>query len=128
MKSTSHSISQKSRQAFTLLEVVIALTLLTLFSGTLFSIVRGSVVAATEIEKVQQSNDQLNRFIALCRNTFQNLPSTAILTLTSTGQGLTPLQELTISGMPECFPFGASPFSYKDTILGLRPDVEATQN
>jgi len=112
---------------FTLLEVVIAMILLALFSGTLFSIVKGSVQAATQIEKVQQTNDQVNRFIALCRQTFQNLPASAILTLTVT-QSTAPIQqELAISGMPECFPFGISPISYKETTLGMRPDFEATE-
>jgi len=124
---SSPKAKSPSPHGFTLLEVVIALTLLAIFSGTLFSIVRGSVQAATEIEKVQQTNDQVNRFIALCRQTFQNLPATAILTLTIT-QSTSPVQqELGISGVPECFPFGISPISYKETILGIRPDMVAMQ-
>jgi prepilin-type N-terminal cleavage/methylation domain-containing protein len=120
--------NRRTAKGFTLLELVIALTLLAIFSGTLFSIVRGSVKAATEIEHVQQTNDQVNRFIALCRQTFQNLPNTAILALKITESNVPVQQELTISGVPECFPFGTSPISYKDTILGLRPDAVANEN
>lgn len=114
-------------RAFTLLEVVIALTMLAMFSGTLFALIRGSVKAAAEIQQVQKDNDQVNRFIAICRQAFQNLPVTAILTLTVTETSTPSLQELTISGAPEVFPFGISPISYKETILGLRPDVAATE-
>lgn len=114
-------------RAFTLLEVVIALTMLAMFSGTLFTLIRGSVKAATEIQQLQKDNDQVNRFIALSRQAFQNLPVTAILTLTVTEKNTPTLQELTISGAPEAFPFGISPISYKETILGLRPDLAATE-
>ncbi len=114
-------------RAFTLLEVVIALTMLAMFSGTLFSLIRGSVKAAAEIQQLQKDNDQVNRFIAICRQAFQNLPVTAILTLTVTENNTPTLQELTISGAPEAFPFGISPISYKETILGIRPDLAATE-
>lgn len=117
----------RGSSAFTLLEVVIALTMLAMFSGTLFALIRGSVKAATEIQRLQKDNDQVNRYIALCRQTFQNLPATAILTLTVTEKSTPPVQELTISGAPEAFPFGVSPISYKETILGIRPDLAATE-
>lgn len=113
--------------AFTLLEVVIALTILAMFSGTLFSLIRGSVKAATEIQQLQKDNDQVNRFIAISRQAFQNLPVTAILTLTITEKNSPTQQELTISSAPEAFPFGISPISYKETILGIRPDYAATE-
>lgn len=117
-----------TQAGFTLLEMVIAITLLAIFSGTLFSIVQGSIRAATEIEKAQQSNDQVNRFITLTRQAFQNLPTSAIISLTLPSQSSSGQQELTISGMPECFPFGVNPISYEDTIIGLRPDANATAN
>lgn len=113
--------------AFTLLEVVIALTMLAMFSGTLFTLIQGSVKAAAEIQQLQKDNDQVNRFIAICRQTFQNLPATAILTLTVTEKNTPTQQELTISGAPEAFPFGISPISYKETILGIRPDYAASE-
>jgi prepilin-type N-terminal cleavage/methylation domain-containing protein len=108
---------------FTLMEVVIALTILGMITGTLFSIIQGSVKGAAQIEQIQRENDAINRFLDLCRKTFTTLPSTATLELAlldpnSPGSG----QELTISGSPNCFGFGINPISYQDTILGLRPD------
>jgi type II secretory pathway pseudopilin PulG len=105
------------------MEVVIALTILGMITGTLFSIIQGSVKGAAQIEQIQRENDAINRFLDLCRKTFTTLPSTATLELTlldpnSPASG----QELTISGSPNCFGFGINPISYKDTILGLRPD------
>jgi prepilin-type N-terminal cleavage/methylation domain-containing protein len=113
----------RSVRAFTLMEVVIALTILGMITGTLFAIIQGSVKGAAQIEQIQRENDAINRFLDLCRKTFTTLPSTATLELTlldpnSPASG----QELTISGSPNCFGFGINPISYKDTILGLRPD------
>jgi len=113
---------------FTLLEVILALALLSLLSGMVFGIVRVAMRTAMETRQVQEENDQLNQFIRLCRHTFQNLPATAILNLTVTQSGTPVQQELLFSGVPECFPFGSNPISYEDSILGLRPDIEASQN
>ncbi len=118
----------KIGRGFTLLELVIAMTILALLSGMVFSIVRGSMKTAFDMQMIQKENDQVSRFIALCRQTFQRLPSTAIITIKTTQAGDPVMQELTISGAPETFAFGSTPMSYKDTILGLRPDVTATEN
>jgi hypothetical protein len=82
---------------------------------------------AVYMRTVQVENDEVNRYIALCRQMFQNMPVTAILTLTVTESGTPALQELTVSGMPEAFGFGVSPMSYSDTIIGTRPDYAATE-
>ena len=111
------------RHAFTLIEVVIGLTILTMITGTLFAIVKGSVRGAADIERVQRENDSINRLIELFRQTFQTMPGTATLTLKITEQSDPVMQELTISNSPHCFGFGASPTSYKDSIIGLRIDT-----
>lgn len=105
-----------------------ALTLLALLSGMVFGIVRVSVRTAVDTRQIQQENDEVNRYVALCRHMFQNLPVTAILTLKVTESGTPAVQELTISGAPEAFSYGYSPMSYKDTILGIRPDYPATES
>jgi prepilin-type N-terminal cleavage/methylation domain-containing protein len=114
-----------SRPAFTLIEVVIAMTLIALLSGMVFGIVGLSMQAASSMQQSQMENDSVNRLIALCRQTFQSLPGTAILTLKITEPGTPALQEITISGAPETFPFGTRPLSYKDSILGLRPGTDS---
>jgi len=115
--------TKHSRRAFSLLEVVIALTILAIITTTLFAIIKGSVKGASDIERLQRENDQINRFLELTRQTFQGLPGSAQLTLTALGQTAGSGQELTIAGVPTCFGFGLSPTSYEDTIIGLRPDL-----
>lgn len=119
------SRQQSSRAGFSLMEVVIALTILGMITGTLFAIIQGSVKGAAQIEQLQRENDAINRFLDLCRKTFTTLPSTATLTLKRLDpNAIESLQELTISGAPNCFGFGLRAISYEDTILGLRPDPD----
>jgi uncharacterized membrane protein YgcG len=113
--------------AFTLMEVILSLSLLALLSSMVFGIVRVSMTTAMETRQVQLENDELNRFISLCRHSFQSLPSTAILTLKITDTSQPIKQELTMSGAPDAFSFGLNPMSYNDTIIGTRPDYVATE-
>jgi prepilin-type N-terminal cleavage/methylation domain-containing protein len=113
--------SHRRRSAFTLIEVVIGITILSMITATLFAIIRGSVRGASEIEHIQRESDSMNRFIELCRRTFATLPSTASLSLKIIQSSEPVIQELTITGSPDCFPFGSNPITLKDTILTLRP-------
>lgn len=114
----------RTANGFSLLEVVIALTILAMISTTLFAIIKGSVKGASDIERTQRENDQINRFLDICRTTFQTMPASATLTLKQLdSSGLSSSQELAIAGVPTCFGFGPSPTSYEETVLGLRPDV-----
>jgi len=119
--------AERYARAFTLIEIVIAMTILGMITGTLFALIQGSVRGAAEIERIQRENDSINRFLDLCRRTFTTMPSTATLTLTllDPNSPTTSGQEITISGAPHSFGFGFNPLSYKDTILGLRPDPNA---
>src|SRR5258706_15723636 len=104
-------------RGFTLLELILGLSLLALFTVMVTGVMRASMRTVFQTRDMQLENDQLNRFIMLCRQTFQNLPSTGILTLKIIEAGDPMQQELTISGVPEAFAFGPNPMSYKDSIL-----------
>lgn len=124
LPATAQSRRLRRAAGFTLMEVVIALIILGMITGTLFAIIQGSVRASSQIEQVQRENDSINRFLELCRQAFTTLPSTATLTLTALDPNnpVSSAQELTIAGSTRCFSFGIRPISYEDTILGLRPD------
>lgn len=111
----------KRRSAFTLIEVVIGMTILSMITVTLFAIIRGSMRGAAEIEQLQRESDSVNRFIDLSRKTFASLPATATLRLKLVQNTEPVIQELTITGSPDCFPFGLNPITLKDTILSIRP-------
>lgn len=112
---------RSTRRAFTLIEVVIGITLLSMITATLFAIIRGSMRGASEIEQLQRESDSVNRFIELNRKAFSSLPATATLSLKLVQNTEPIIQELTVAGSPDCFPFGMNPITLKDTILRLRP-------
>lgn len=114
-------LNNRRRAAFTLIEVVIGITLLSMITATLFAIIRGSMRGASEIEQLQRESDSVNRFIELSRKTFSSLPATATLSLKLVQNTEPIIQELTVAGSPDCFPFGMNPITLKDTILRLRP-------
>jgi prepilin-type N-terminal cleavage/methylation domain-containing protein len=116
--------SRPRRRGFTLIEVVVALTILAMMTGTLFAIIQGSVRAASQIELLQRENDSINRLLDVLRKTFTTLPSAATLELVLTDQNASDQQELTIVGAPNTFGFGIKPISYSPTTLGLRPDLD----
>jgi prepilin-type N-terminal cleavage/methylation domain-containing protein len=124
----SHSDGRTRRAArgFTLLEMVLALVIISMLSTVVYGILSQSVSTAAQVQNDQIEADQVNQFIRLCRQAFQNLPSTATITLTTTQPGSPAIQEFTISGAPECFSFGTNPISYKDTIISTRPNQDAT--
>ena len=114
------NIQHCSLPGFTLIEVVIGITILSMITATLFAIIRGSVRGAAEIEHIQRESDSVNRFIDLSRRAFTTLPSTATLTLKMVQNTEPIIQELIIAGAPDCFPFGMNPISLKDTTLRMR--------
>ena len=110
-----------SQRGFTLMEIVIALVIIGMLSGSMLSIIRNTVRAAAQTEELRRESDQINRLIESCRKAFTTMPATGTLTLTLVQNTEPVIQELTITGSPDCFPFGPNPITFKDTILRLRP-------
>ena len=121
---TCKTMPLRSRRdrGFSLIEVVIGMTILAMITTTLFGIIKGSVKGASDIEKLQRENDQINRFLDQCRVTIDTMPASATLKLTMMDAS-SGLQEFNVSGNSTCFPFGPNPISYNDTTVGLRPDI-----
>ncbi len=103
------------------MEIVIALSIIGILSISMLGVIRDTVRVAAETESLRRESDQINRMIESCRKTFTTMPATATLALKIVQTTEPIIQELTITGSPDCFPFGPNPISYKDTILRLRP-------
>ena len=110
---------RSGNSAFTLVEVVAAITILALISGSVYSLLRQSFQAAAGLQQAEREDQALRRFLDLCRTTLDTLPPDATLSLATADQTGT-AQELTISGVPEAFAAGPDPIFSSDLILGLR--------
>lgn len=109
-----------NKRGFTLLEVVIAVTILALVTGSIYGLLRQSVMAAADLEAAEKQDQAIHHFIELCRATLESLPGEATLTAELIEEG-TMSQELTLSGVFDAFSFGEDPVSESDTVLGLQP-------
>lgn len=116
--------SKGRHRAFTLLEVVLGVSVLAILAGTMFTIVQNSLRATSEIEVIQRDNRRIERFIEVLRGTFNTLPRNANveLKLVETNP---PMQELVITGAPEAFAWGTEPVSRHPITLALRRYPEA---
>ncbi len=103
--STAPDHPRRRQGGFTLIEVVAALSILVLMTGTMFAIVSGSTQAVAEIGEIQEEDQRLESFIALFRQTLATLPPGASFELRVIES--TPLvQELVLRGAPDAFAFG----------------------
>lgn len=107
--------------AFTLLEVVIGLMVLSLFVGSIFTIIQTTLRATVEVESLQREHDRQRQMVDLMRETLGALPPGTSLNLRIVEAGDPPQQELEIRGAPNVFPFGGQGSSIHPTVLGLRP-------
>ena len=94
--------------AFSLVEVVVALAILSVIGGTMFGIVSGSTRAAADIESIQKENRRIRTFVRLCRDTFATLPQGANLELRVV-ERFPFRQEFVIRGDHDAFLFGPLP-------------------
>ena len=105
---------------FSLIEVVAALTILTLMAGTIFSVVTGSAQAAGEIEQMHAEDGRAEVFLGHCRRMFETMPGGATLELRQLEES-PPVQELVVRGAPGAFYFGEDPVAeVAELRLGVR--------
>ncbi len=115
---------RKHARGFTLLEVALGVTILAVLAGTMFTIVQGSLRAASEIQVVQRDNRRLDRFIETLRQAFRTMPANARISLVMVERA--PMrQEITFSGVPEAFAWGDEPVVRENFTLALQPYPEA---
>jgi prepilin-type N-terminal cleavage/methylation domain-containing protein len=66
-------------RGFTLLEVMMAIAILSILTGVLFSMVRVTMETVADFSQLQTRQQQVSGLLELCRSTFRSLPNSAIL-------------------------------------------------
>lgn len=98
--------SAKLRAGFTLLELVIAMGLLTIIVGMVFGIARTSLVLGQTIVATQNEEMEHQAFMDLMGRTFGNLPGNALLNLKVQDSGAHKISDLTLQNVPLSFTWG----------------------
>ncbi|HWB59414.1 MAG TPA: prepilin-type N-terminal cleavage/methylation domain-containing protein [Chthoniobacteraceae bacterium] len=116
-------IKHCARRAFTLMEVMLALAILTLLVGSLFGIVDATFRATQSLRDRQDRNRETSAFLSLCRKTFANLPATASFQARVVSAGQHSSTELIFRNAPGLLDWGGNENAYASTILGVRVDA-----
>lgn len=120
MISSPSSHRRRTSAGFTLLEVVLAVIILSLLTGSIYGLLRTAVVTAADLEKVEQQDRALDHFVELCRATIETLPPEATMTAVQV-EGNATIQELTFEGVYDAFSFGEDPVSDSPLTIRLQP-------
>ncbi len=109
----------RSGHAFTLIEVVVGLAILSLMSGAIYAIVAGAVSSTLSLELTQAEDRRVEAFLHRTREALADLPEGATLQLRLLESE--PLrQELVLSNVPGAFIWGSHP-QWVSPVITLAP-------
>ncbi len=91
------------RDGFTLLEIILALFVMSLLIGSIFAIVNGTVQLTSEMAQVQQGEARLHGLHRLCDKLFTGLPSHTQVRLRTKQIGSRYLSQLAVRNAPQIF-------------------------
>ncbi len=120
----SPSAPRTREGGFSLFEIAVAMTILSLISGAIFSILWQAADTATEIRELDKRDEEVARFVALLRETIEHLPRDGTLAMTPPEESITGYPELAIGNSATAFTFGEMVGSAETTVIALRPGPE----
>jgi prepilin-type N-terminal cleavage/methylation domain-containing protein len=119
-------ISKRNRSGFTLFELIMALMILGLLSGAVYSISTAALETTKAVISEQAGSRRLEAFLKVTRDAFSNLPADGKVFLrlakSSTGSPIPELVFMETSGA-----FGVSSLGGGSLILAARPRADGTR-
>lgn len=112
---------------FSLFEIVVAMTILGLISGAIFSILWQAGDTATGIREMDRRNEEVSRFLSLLRETIEHLPQGGTLEMVPAEESASGWPELKIGNSATAFTFGEIVGSSEETVLSLRPGAATAE-
>lgn len=120
--------ARHSRGGFTLLEVILALGVMALLTGAMFTLVQGAMQATAELHHRQNRMQEVNGLVELCGRAFRNLPGEAVFEATMREEEGVYVQELLFLEAPRAFSWGGSSQGLGMTLLSARPQLGGLLN
>ena len=124
MRVTRHPRRRRSA-AFSLFEIVVAMTILGIISSAVLSILWQAGDTATGIRELDQRDEEVSRFLTLLRESIENLPPDGTLAMTPAEESDSGYPELVIGNSATGFTFGEIVGSSEETVISLRPGKES---
>lgn len=114
------AITRKER-AFSLFEIAVAMSILTLISGAIFSILWQAGETASNVRELDKRDEEMARFIDLLRESIELLPPDGTISIHPAEETTSGFPELVIGNSSTAFIFGQKVGSVDETIISLRP-------
>ena len=105
---------------FSLFEIVVSMTILGIISSAVLSILWQAGDTAAEIRDLDRSDEEVNRFLILLRESIENLPPEGTLAMTSSAESTSGFDELVIGNSATAFTFGEKVGGSEETVIALR--------
>ena len=123
---TALSSHRLSRRGFTLFEVILALMILGLLSGAVYSISRAALETSKAVQNEQGGARRLEAFLRVARDAFLNLPADGTVTLqfSKSAQGA-PVPELVLKKAAGSF--GVPSLGGGSLVLAARPQADGSR-
>ncbi|MDF1753090.1 MAG: prepilin-type N-terminal cleavage/methylation domain-containing protein [Verrucomicrobiales bacterium] len=112
-------------RGFTLVEIVIAMTILALISGTVMAILVQAGDTAAEIRDTDLKDEEVSRFLELLERTVETLPIDATIEMLPAAETISGFPEMKISNAVGAFTFGEDIGSAGELVIGLQPQQES---
>ena len=96
------------RSGFTLLEIVLALILLSLLMGMVFGTFSANMALGNSIQEAQNEETEHNAFFEMMKKMFATLPGNTRMELASKDAGRQYLSDLTLQNVPLAFTWGGT--------------------
>jgi hypothetical protein len=116
-----------NHKAFTLVEIVVAMTILALISGTVMAILVQAGDTAADIRDTDQKDEEISRFLTLLERTVETLPVDASIEMIPQSESISGFPEMKISNAVGAFTFGEDIGSAGEIIIGLQPQEEGDE-
>lgn len=118
MKSNRHD---RQNGAFTLVEIVVAMTILALVSGTVMAILMQAGDVAADIRDTDRKDEELSRFLDLLGQTIESLPSESTIEMVPASESVSGFPEMKITDAVGAFIFGEDIGTAGELVIGIRP-------
>jgi len=107
-------------RGFTLLEVILAMTIFALLIGSVYSVVVGSLKASVAVREVQNEMKQIQLFSDICERAFSSLPSKSRIRTRVRDEYSPEIKDLQLLYAYDVFTFADSVSSAPHSVLGMR--------
>lgn len=114
-------LQARARAGFSLFEIAVSMAILGLIAGAIFSILWQAGDTAVEIRELDRRDEEVSRFLALLRESIEDLPQGATLEMIPAEESTTGFPELKFGNSATAFLFGKIIGNAEEVVLSLRP-------